>query len=274
MITVELAMKRAWNCLYISLSPILIPLPVLIYFDVTGKPMWLAITITILSIVSMYFLQVILGQKWSLWAFTNVDDVHELRKNASFLFPIPDEKYGFETTAYKEKRLLLQRRFDEPAETMYLEIPDEGLLFKRSIFRILFVYDGFDAYFALLVYITINLILFIVNPLYGTFALIIILLFVYHQRNSYMRLFNNDLKLEIDKQKIVINGVDTYFWGTIRNEDIILFSSGRGGKTFLIFDYNNEEIRIPLDYYKINQHRLKLIMKSIRKINGQLPPPL
>jgi hypothetical protein len=85
------------------------------------------------------------------------------------------------------------------------------------------------------------------------------------------KLFQNTKKCElyIDKEKIIVDNEKTYFWATIKNEEIYSSYSDHRFKevtvNILRFEVKHEFIEIPLYFYKVNEHYLARVIETIRK---------
>ena len=138
-ITVEQALKKGlWNVkvpLALTFGGFLIAGTIVAYF--LGIEMFYGTLIGfVLGGVCTVLLSSYLTVRWRIWAFTNVDDVHELKQTAITEQLLPKDgswygKYEVVSIANKEQLLSLEQRFSEPfAINDDFTLPDKVVLNK------------------------------------------------------------------------------------------------------------------------------------------------
>jgi|GEM_PF-4295617 len=137
-VSVEAAMKKAIRIRNITLL-IIIPyfIPCMIFLAGNGYSGTIVLSGTILCFVFCFIVGAIYNkiamERWRIWAFTNVRNVHELRNAAIQYMFVPESKLHFSvefpSASFKQKWKALQYRFDTPDEILEdITLPDTVII--------------------------------------------------------------------------------------------------------------------------------------------------
>jgi hypothetical protein len=230
MLSVEKVIKKGLLLRTIIAVQVAWAIPFMIYVAVKELPFMYFVYGMVALIAFIFFLLAIAMQHWRIWALTNVDDPHDFKKRAEECWLIPQHNKVFGTleihsSNYKQTWLALQERYKETPRLPMIEIPPEGFSFNRNTWLRLFT-----------------------KPLW-----------LFRTGNNY--------QLNIDREKLMVNNAAVYYWKNISNEEIgmNLYDNDLEASNYtLSFMYDDEQVRIPLAYYKINGIYLDRIIKNIR----------
>jgi len=266
MITVDKALMR---------GQFMINVPVIvIIFSVMGLLSYLAIV----ELIPFYFvaLSVLIGPVvawiywsfaityWRIWAFSNVDDVHELRNLAvSGKLIWPDGSF-FERTEIrtkKQKILIkeLEKRFNEPKNRQQyvddLSVPQvTKIFFSKSAL----VYKLIVA--AALLSVGIYLLVVMSNWIFGIALILIGLNFAI---KDFKKLSTDAPQLVLDSNGIDVAGV-FYPWTEIQDFSVKWETSSQSSKSYLILETSSGTLEIDIDNYDTQRSQLKHLLNTYK----------
>jgi hypothetical protein len=196
--------------------------------------------------------------RWRIWAFTNVDDVHELRQAAITEQLLPADgswlgKYELASDADKAQLLALECRFLEPfAFNDDYTLPDEVILYRYPYSII--ILGGICILFGCIM-LMIFAIAGSVFILFGTGILFLNQKFV--KANTKRKPF-----ITIGTKGIAI---ELHDWKDISNERIVWERTGKNRYYYLIFDHRGGSERINLSNAGIKTSYLNHLLYVYRR---------
>gem|GEM_PF-349155 len=219
----------------------------------------------------------IMFNKWRIWAFDNVRNVHELKKRAIREKLFSAKSSIFETLLSskvdKEKWSLLQDKFKQ--QDLFqddLTIPSETIIYEGKINYLLpFMFGFFMLGLGLFVFAisvaitTFNLDVFFVIFV-GLIFIIIGALGGYSSIKSTKEASNKVPLFILNDKGIITTSTDFYEWSQIQNEEIIgeEQGSGKNAKTYLYLTYDHpkgaERLWIKNNYVKDIEKLNKLLV--------------
>lgn len=260
-------MKIAWTTrliwILVFLFSIFAPI---IYGIIANKKLLFYVFSIPFSFLIAYVFSFFITQKWRIWAFSNVDNIFELRKYAEEDRFIPEgnllfEKSEYNSKWYKTKWIELQKRFNEEfVHKLDYAIP-EKVVIKTGYFKYIFSSHLSVFIFFGPIYIGI---LIGQNSNATTFMLSICIAFLLLVNAKEIKILFSKNSLIIDNECFIVDNLDIYYWNKIKNEEVIPYYIGRQRIQALRFDYEQEVVIIQLLKYKINKYKLMNIIKTIR----------
>lgn len=262
MVTVDKVLTR---------GQLMVNIPVfIIMFGVMGLCFYLAI----LKFIPFYFAptSIVLGPavawiywsfaitRWRIWAFSNVDDVHELKSLAiSGQLIWPDGSF-FERTEIrtKKERILineLEKRFKESKKKKQF-VDDPTIPPVTKIF-----YSKFNLIYGLVLMIGclsfgVYLLMTKDSWIFGT---VLILIGAYFGIKDFKKLSTFEPQIILDNKGIEVNG-DRYSWTEIQDFTTTIEGLGKNSNTFLILETPNETIKQNIDDYNTTFRQLRHIL--------------
>ena len=224
-------------------------------------PEWAAVTGIILGFVIAWITWSVLITKWRIWAFTNVRNVHALKKEAIRSMLIWKDGTSFEKTEYRSKKdkiILdtLDKKFIQE-DLVYEDpkVPQETKIYfsiTTAFFIVLFLSIGVTSG-AYLMFEEKNK-----DFLIGLF-MFIICLFILTQ--AFKKLINREPQLILNHKGITLSDNTFVSWSEIYELEIIREGFGNSAQHYLKFCDSN------YNYSKIEIDRFNL---SIRKLENSL----
>ncbi len=202
--------------------------------------------------------------KWRIWAFSNVDNVHELKRAAITEQLINEDdswqtKLEIRTQSDNEALAAIQKRFEEERSFIDdLTVPNVTLIFNSYIeytlggwFLIgLGVATGFlISWFTLLILI----------PAIG----------ILYKGYTRTRQDTGNAVITITNDGIGTYSADFHNWSEIENEKVTYISSGRNGSYQFGYDYPGGSEDINLNFVKIKPSQLNHLLYIYRNRNMQ-----
>jgi len=262
MVTVDKALTR---------GQLTVNLPVfIIMFGVMGLCFYLAI----LNYIPFYFAptSIVLGPavawiywsfaitRWRIWAFSNVDDVHELKALAvSGQLIWPDGSF-FERTEIrtKKERILineLEKRFKESKKKKQF-IDDPTIAPVTKIF-----YSKFNLIYELLLMtacLSFGVYLLITKDSW-IFGTVLILVGAFFAVKDFKKLSTFEPQIILDDKGIEIIG-DRYSWTEIQDFTATLETFGKNSNSYLILETSSGTIKMNIDDYDTTFRQLRHIL--------------
>jgi hypothetical protein len=262
MVTVDKALTR---------GQLTVNIPVFfIMFGVMGLCFYLAI----LKLIPFYFAptSILLGPvvawiywsfaitRWRIWAFSNVNDVHELKTLAiSGQLIWPDGSF-FERTEIrtnKERILIneLEKRFKEPKKKkQFIDDPSIPPVTKIFYSKLNLIYE--------LVLMTACLsfgVYLLVTKDSWIFGTGLILVGAYFAIKDFKKLSTFEPQIILDNKGIEITG-DNYPWTEIQEFTATLETFGKNSNSYLILETSSGTVKINIDDYDTTFRQLRHIL--------------
>ncbi len=267
-ITVEQALKKGlWHVkvpLVLIFGGFLAACTIVAYF--TGIELYYGtLTGFVLGGLAAFLLSSYLTARWRIWAFTNVDDVHELRQAAitEQLMPADGSWFGKNeliSVTIKAQLLELGSRFSEPyAFNDDYTLPDEVVLYKYPY--TLIIIGGITILFGCVTFM-ISAAAGSALILTGAGILMLNQKFVKATpgKNPFITIGNKGIKIEQGE----LQG-----WKDVRNERIVWERTGKNRYYYLIFDHHGGSERINLTNAGIKTSYLNHLLYVYRHRNMQ-----
>ncbi|WP_316635743.1 hypothetical protein [uncultured Flavobacterium sp.] len=176
--------------------------------------------------------------KWKIWAFENVRNVHELKQKAIDQKLIWESDSWFEKTEFKSdkqksKLKLLEKKFLE--KDIYdddLSVPKETIIFYSKT-TLVFLLSFNLVVFSIGIY-------FLLKQEY--LVSILFLIGIYLAYNQIKKLRDNEPQIIINHKGIKLKNNKLISWSKIHNDRVFNRTRGKNSTNYLAF--NNEEIEI------------------------------
>ncbi|TDO19331.1 hypothetical protein [Pedobacter duraquae] len=259
---------------FICVGPLaLLSLIVINYSDQSRNALLIVACITLLAFLLFVYLPFRYWSKnmitWKLWAFANCGDVHELQKDAQLAGLYFDDnslvgRLISTTPADRATWITLKDKFKNPGKFV-----DDPAVPNETVIGISWGHWLFNFIFQLLGIGLATIVLLDAPSDIGWFGRILsggLILALFYTMFLYIR------DMLIRKPVLIIGnkGIQTvqsgfHSWEDIRNERIILRSTGRGAQSsFLCFDYNNGSEDLKLTLYAISRIKLTQLLYVYR----------
>ncbi len=251
-ISVEKAIRRGkWLVVYSTIFIIAIVFLMswcLAKFDFIQD--WLAAVGMFCAFLIGYLYRSVVSFKWRIWAFENVRNVHELKRKAILeRLMIEDgnffERMELKTRAEKEKWESLQAKFEHSDEfNDDLSIPIETRIYysvKSNIF-----------YSAVFIFGSTYVMLFWENYL---LSIILFSVGIFFAFLVFKRFGEKGVLILINASGIKVRN-QFYFWGNIKNENVITVIEIDASLNYLVFDSGKDHEEIELSDLKIDRSTL------------------
>ncbi len=206
--------------------------------------------------------------KWRIWAFSNVRNVHELKKKAIQEKLIWNDGSKFEKTEIKtskDKKLLkeIAKKFEE--KDIYKE--DKSLPTTTEI-KLSKTKNTIELIVSILILIGGLYMIFEQTKKGYIIGTIFIIIAIYSFIKDLRKYFNNTVQLKINNNNNN-NGIETfenlfYSWTIITNEEVIQTGYGKTLESFLIFYHYDNLKEIPIKELNTTDRELENIIRTYR----------
>ncbi len=221
-------------------------------------PEWVAVIGMFIGFVFAWITWSVLITKWRIWAFTNVRNVHALKKEAIRSMLIWEDGTSFEKTEYRSKKdkiILdtLDKKFIQK-DLVYEDpkVPQETKIYfsiTTAFFIVLFLSIGVTSG-AYLMFEEKNK-----DFLIGLF-MFIICLFILTQ--AFKKLINREPQLILNHKGITLSDNTFVSWSEIYELEIIREGFGNSAQHYLIFcDSNYNYSKIEVDSFNLSIRKLE-----------------
>lgn len=201
--------------------------------------------------------------KWKIWAYENVRNVHELKRKAIEEKLIWNDGSWFEKTefkSYEQKQKLnhLEKKFLE--KDVYVDditIPKEtqifyskGMILFGLVFGLFFI--GVTVYF------------YFRNDNKDLFFLLPGGLGIYFIYTSIVKIIKKEPQISINSEGIKLYKKDLMSWDNITNDFVIKRKSGKQIKCYLAFDFKIDRLEVELNELGIDNDKLENLLRVYR----------
>jgi hypothetical protein len=262
MVTVDKALIRGQLAVNIPVFIIMFGVMGLLFYLATKKliPFYFGPTSIVLGPLVAWIYWSFAITRWRIWAFSNVDDVHELKALAiSGQLIWPDGSF-FERTEIrtKKERVLineLEKRFKESKKRKQF-IDDPSIPSVTKIF-----YSKFNLIYEILLMtacLSFGVYLLITKDswIFGTG---LILVGAYFAIKDFKKLSTFEPQIILDNKGIEITG-DSYPWTEIQDFTATLETFGKNSNSYLILDTSSGTVKINIDDYDTSFSQLRHIL--------------
>lgn len=221
-------------------------------------PEWVAVIGVFIGFVFAWITWSVLITKWRIWAFTNVRNVHKLKREAIRSMLIWEDGTSFEKTEYKSKK---DKAILEALEYLFLE--DEIFYEDLKVPAETKIYFSFASAF----FIVLFLIVGVASGIYLMFEeknkdfliglfLFIICLFIFTQ--AFKKLKNRAPQLILNDTGITLSDNTFISWSEIYELEILREGFGNSAQHYLLFcDSNYNYSKIEVDSFNITIRKLE-----------------
>lgn len=245
----------------------LISSPLLLFYVayLFNLPEWLGIIGVLLGIILAWITWSILITKWRIWAFTNVRNVHELKREAILSNLIWKDGTSFERTEYRSKKdkiILKQLEEKFKLEDVFeedLKIPKETIIYQTLFNAILIC-------FLILIIIFVGVFMIYKDENISFYmGFIMLIVGIIGLKDSLKNILDRRPSIIINKKGIQLKGEDFKPWAKIHEEQVITEGYGSSSKNFLIFcDDNYNYTKIEINNFNTTISKLENLLRTYR----------
>lgn len=266
-VSVEEALKKGDRWIkYPSLATFLLCLLLGFIYSIKSSilPLWGFLSGFIAGTILMFLYNGYATTKWRIWAFRNVNDVHELKKAAITERIIPWdgswlEKLEIRTDADKRALTEIQLRFEEP-----LRFFDDLIVLSQTV-----IYSSRIAGFAIILLSLLTLA--IATILFATFDIypFAILLFIGGCFGIWrsQKLIQQQPVITLTEDGIETAPVGFYDWKEITEERVEFYQAGRNSRYYFRYRTPKGQEEISLQYLDVTPRRLNHLLYVYRHRN-------
>jgi len=202
--------------------------------------------------------------KWKVWAFSNVRNVHELKRRAIREKLIWDDKSFFNRTEIwkatdKEKWKLLELKFRRKDELVFeedLTVPYETIIYyargknyAQMFMMVLFSGAG--------IYLLLHSDSYILGGLVFVMGLFMVV-------REFRQANNTDPQITLNGNGIETVSTPFYSWEDVTDEDVDMVSSGRSTEHYLVYNHPEGSEHLQIDDYGIEAKELRRLLRLYR----------
>jgi len=234
------------------------PLAMFYVVHLFNLPEWLGITGVFLGVILAWISWSVLITKWRIWAFTNVRNVHALKKEAIRSMLIWEDGTSFEKTEYRSKKdKLILKRLDKKflqKDLIYEDpkVPQETKIYfsiTSAFFIVLFLSTGVTSG-AYLMFEEKNTD-FVIGLIMFTICLFIL-------TQAFKKLINRKPQLIINNKGITLSNNTFVSWSEIYELEILREGFGNSAQHYLKFcDSNYNYSKIEIDSFNLSIRKLE-----------------
>ncbi|MBD3864359.1 hypothetical protein [Olleya marilimosa] len=234
------------------------PLAMFYVVHLFNLPERLGITGVFLGIILAWISWSVLITKWRIWAFTNVRNVHALKKEAILSMLIWEDGTSFEKTEYRSKKdKLILKRLDKKflqKDLIYEDpnVPQETKIYfsiTTAFFIVLFLSTGVTSG-AYLMFEEKNTD-FVIGLIMFTICLFIL-------TQTFKKLINRKPQLIINDKGITLSNNTFVSWSEIYELEILREGFGNSAQHYLKFcDSNYNYSKIEIDSFNLSIRKLE-----------------
>jgi hypothetical protein len=266
-VSVNKAIKRGHLMVNVPVVLTIIGCPALAIYlsDKNSIPKWSIGVAFLIGFILAWLIWSYMITKWRIWAFANVQNVHELKKRAIQEKLIWDDGNVFERTEIKsnnDKKELkkLNKKFEK--EDTYRE--DYSLPPKKEIYfskATIFVELGVAIFIVIvgIYYLLKGEIKFII------LGSILFSIGLYTIIKESKKAFNFKPQIIIDNKGITTVNVSFKDWETIEGEEIIQEGYGKSSKSYLTYFYDEDGFeKIEIELLNVTHSEMENIIRTYR----------
>lgn len=276
-ISVEDAIQKAWRrryfCIAVFIFLFLLSVGLIEYYSIHRAcycPSFLFTSIIVIAL-SNY-----VEQDWRIWAFSNVRNVHALRKRATEDGFMPAKGRLFELLEFNNEKYRmqwqeLQKRFELPDNLTEDETIGNEIVFYFT------KYARISKLIPNLIFLSIVFILMIRGSVISSenksdkgsaiIGAVLLLLGLINIKKGYQRFMNRKAQLIFNQNGITLSDSNLILWVHISNEDIRPTYDGVDPDVriySLEFDVDGERKSIPLDEYSVSMDEARRALQTYR----------
>ena len=252
-ITVDKAIKRGNSLLLIvTIITLIAMFAAMFLFDYFHLPIWLALIVWFPCFAILLFLA---WKKWIFWAFTYVQDVHELKKRLIMTKSISENSKFFKKiencTEDNNKYWYLHLKFAQ--DNVFkndITIPDETLIYHSKISSRIFIATSILLFAAGIFLLTIH------NTILQIFGIVMLIVSVLRFYKEYIKLKRREPQIILNNRGIKTVKTDFYKWEEIKEEKFINNSSS----SFLTYKHPRGEETINIGDLDISPMTLSKLL--------------
>ncbi len=219
----------------------------------------------VLGIIIAWITWSVLITKWRIWAFSNVRNVHELKREAIRNKLIWKTGSRFEKTEYRSKKdlLILEQLLEKfKVDDVIKEdpkIPEETKIYQPLINALLI------CVFMLIIILVGGIMIYKDQNVSFYMGVVMIIIGVLGIKDSYKNILDRQPKIIINKAGIKIKTEAFKPWSEIYEEQVITEGYGSASKNYLTFsDDNYNYTKIEIDNFNTTPSKLENILRTYR----------
>lgn len=224
-------------------------------------PLWVCGVGFLVSLLLSWLYWGYMVTKWRLWAFENVQNVHELEKRAeqeSIIWGRGGifEKTEFRTTAEQEKWLTLKEKFKQ-ADVYYddITVPYETMIYFSKVSKMVEIVLG-------TVILVVGLYIAISYEEY--FSLLFALAGLYLLYTGVRDFSNNEPQITINNRGIKTAKATFAEWKDIRSEEVVQERSGKSVRYYLVYSHLNGLEKMNIEGLETDHKSLTNLLRVYR----------
>lgn len=200
--------------------------------------------------------------KWKLWAFSNVKNVHELKRKAIEQKLIwPDRSIFNKTEIWSSSDKVKWQQIHEKFNTKDVCKEDYSIPRITEIY-----YSKSKNYFQMAIMLFVaamGLFLLFMKDNY-IFGGLLTAIGAYFSFSEFKQANNTEAQIYLDNKGVKTINVAFKGWSEIRNEHVVFERSGKYRKAYLKFDYSEGNEKLQIDDYNISKKKLEELLKTYR----------
>jgi hypothetical protein len=231
-----------------------------------GQQIFFALPIGIwVAVIAAMVYRSFMITKWRLWAFENVQNVNQLKREAAQAMLIPTENNFFEkieirTAAEKVKWSMLQERFNTPDKFEDdPDVPPKTIVYYSKIKKLLWVLVFSISFFAGLGMIYVGQ--YTSNYIFGAILILFGGTFIFiYTRDA----FNQTPQIILDNEGLSTVNTPFYKWQAITDEKIIVRGSGKTRTVYLTYKCPMGSQELKIDDFTVWSGQLERLIRVYR----------
>lgn len=225
-------------------------------------PGWANAAGIVLALVAAWLYWSIMIVRWRIWAFDNVNNVHDLYKRAITERLIwPDGSWASKTEIWtqsqREKWEAIKTRFNKPEvfENDFT-VPSETIIYysrSRNFteMAVMLALAGFGVY---LIAAEINLL----------FGIVMVAIGIFFAVKEFRQATNTEPQITLNEKGITTASHGATNWEDITEAEVILERSGRNLHAYLVYSTPLESIKISIEDFDTDRNQLYHLVKVYR----------
>ena len=205
--------------------------------------------------------------KWRIWAFDKVRNVHELKKKAIQQGLIWKDDSWFNKTEIKsdsDKRKwnLLKKKFEK--KDIFKEdyqVPKKSIIYYSKIKN---TYE-----FILMLVCLIGGVFLLINSDSYIMGSLLTITGGYFGFKELKQVLDTNPQITVDSKGIKTINTEFKKWREIKNEEVLMEGSGKHREFYLIYDYNNGFEKLNINDYNVDPKELENLIRTYRIRNNK-----
>ncbi|WP_133555657.1 hypothetical protein [Pedobacter duraquae] len=283
-VSVDQAISRGRKVILIPQLLIFIGLPVITYL-LSRNTYLILLSPAVLLFAALLagFYRAYALPAWMIWAFSNVRNVHELKRRAGYAYLVPGEinknlrKLEIWSDAQRLQWAQLDERFNQP--DLFVNdpaLPPETRIYYSVILKILSILMNLVVFgFGALLVIFFKGEFWSLSSLWSMFmGIVFMAIGVYLLRSTVRQLFDRKPQITLSDKGIQVSGHSFQPWSAVSGASVIARGNGRYRSFYLQYWAYGGETLFALDGLTVGRKKLDQLLRLYRgrfKGNSSLP---